>query len=62
MRMDDESQIETAGAVVRYVQRGGKIWIRVFPDKPITNRPRSNHGWRKGSCGVVFPVRRDALI
>ena len=33
-------QIESARrAINRYVRRGGKIWIRVFPDKPITNKP-----------------------
>ena len=26
-------------AISRYIKRGGKIWIRVFPDKPITNKP-----------------------
>ena len=33
-------QIEAARrALTRHVKRGGKIWIRVFPDKPITNKP-----------------------
>ena len=33
-------QIESARvAVTRHVKRGGKIWIRVFPDKPITTKP-----------------------
>ncbi len=33
-------QIEAARrAMTRYVKRGGKIWIRVFPDKPITTKP-----------------------
>ena len=33
-------QIEAARrAVSRYVKRGGKMWIRVFPDKPITQKP-----------------------
>jgi len=33
-------QIEAARrAMTRHVQRGGKIWIRVFPDKPITKKP-----------------------
>ena len=33
-------QIEAARrAVSRYVKRGGKMWIRVFPDKPITKKP-----------------------
>jgi large subunit ribosomal protein L16 len=33
-------QIEAARrAISRYIKRGGKIWIRVFPDKPITQKP-----------------------
>ena len=33
-------QIEAARiAITRYVKRGGKVWIRVFPDKPITRKP-----------------------
>lgn len=33
-------QLEAARrAMTRFVQRGGKIWIRVFPDKPVTKRP-----------------------
>ncbi|MEK9895751.1 MAG: 50S ribosomal protein L16 [Burkholderiaceae bacterium] len=33
-------QIEAARrAITRHVKRGGRIWIRVFPDKPITNKP-----------------------
>ena len=33
-------QIEAARrAITRYVKRGGKIWIRIFPDKPITKKP-----------------------
>ncbi len=32
-------QIEAARrAIVRYVRRGGKLWIRIFPDKPVTKR------------------------
>ena len=33
-------QIEAARrAIVRHVKRGGKLWIRVFPDKPVTKKP-----------------------
>jgi len=33
-------QIEAARrAITRYVKRGGKVWIRVFPDKPVTKKP-----------------------
>jgi len=36
----DSRQIEAARiAMTRFVKRGGKIWIRVFPDKPITKKP-----------------------
>lgn len=58
-------QIEAARrAMVRYVQRGGKIWIRVFPDKPITNRPPEvTMGGGKGSpVGFVFPVRPGRIL
>ena len=50
-------QIESARvAMTRYIKRGGKIWIRIFPDKPCTKsrrkpvwekaRARRNTGWR----------------
>ncbi|MEE9452481.1 MAG: 50S ribosomal protein L16 [Gammaproteobacteria bacterium] len=44
-------QIEAARrAMTRYVKRGGKIWIRIFPDKPITNKPLEvRQGKGKGS-------------
>ncbi|MDD4151064.1 MAG: 50S ribosomal protein L16 [Candidatus Gracilibacteria bacterium] len=33
-------QIESARkAIVRYIKRGGKLWIRIFPDKPYTKKP-----------------------
>lgn len=33
-------QIESARrAMTRYIKRGGEVWIRVFPDKPVTSRP-----------------------
>ena len=33
-------QIEAARrAITRYLRRGGKVWIRIFPDKPITKKP-----------------------
>ena len=35
-----DKQIEAARiAMTRFVKRGGKIWVRVFPDKPITKKP-----------------------
>ena len=56
-------QIEAARiALVRHVKRGGRIWIRMFPDKPITKKPletRMGHG--KGApeyyVAVVKPGR-----
>jgi large subunit ribosomal protein L16 len=56
-------QIEAARrAVVRYVQRGGKLWIRVFPDKPVTVKPAETRmGSGKGNVdhwvAVVKPGR-----
>lgn len=56
-------QIEAARrAITRYVRRGGKIWIRIFPDKPITMRPAETRmGSGKGSpefwVAVVKPGR-----
>jgi large subunit ribosomal protein L16 len=56
-------QIEAARrAVVRYVRRGGKLWIRVFPDKPVTVKPAETRmGSGKGTVdhwvAVVKPGR-----
>ena len=34
------NQIEAARiAMTRYIKRGGKVWIKIFPDKPVTNKP-----------------------
>ena len=41
-------QIEAARrAITRHVRRGGKVWIRIFPDKPVTRKPAET---RMGSC------------
>jgi large subunit ribosomal protein L16 len=47
----DSRQIEAARRVItRYVRRGGKVWIRVFPDKPVTKKPAETRmGKGKGS-------------
>ncbi len=56
-------QIEAARrAIVRYVRRGGKLWIRVFPDKPVTTKPAETRmGSGKGNVdhwvAVVKPGR-----
>ncbi len=44
-------QIEAARrAMTRHIKRGGKVWIRIFPDKPITNKPLEvRQGKGKGS-------------
>ncbi len=56
-------QIEAARiAMTRHVKRGGKVWIRVFPDKPITKKPAETRmGKGKGSpeywVAVIKPGR-----
>ena len=47
-----DRQIEAARvAMTRFVKRGGKVWVRVFPDKPITKKPQENRrGHRAGSA------------
>jgi large subunit ribosomal protein L16 len=56
-------QIEAARvAMTRYVKRGGKIWIRIFPDKPVTKKPAETRmGKGKGApeywVAVVKPGR-----
>ena len=56
-------QIEAARrAIVRHVRRGGKLWIRVFPDKPVTAKPAETRmGSGKGNVdhwvAVVKPGR-----
>ena len=45
-------QIEAARiALTRHIKRGGKVWIRVFPDKPITKKPLEQR-MGKGKAGV----------
>ncbi|MCQ2052021.1 MAG: 50S ribosomal protein L16 [Bacteroidaceae bacterium] len=58
-------QIEAARvAVTRYMQRQGQIWIRVFPDKPITKKPLDvRMGKGKGDVeGYVFPLTPGRII
>ncbi|MBR3519263.1 MAG: 50S ribosomal protein L16 [Paludibacteraceae bacterium] len=58
-------QIEAARiAVTRYMQREGKIWIRIFPDKPITKKPADvRMGKGKGSPeGFVFPITPGRIV
>ena len=57
------NQIEAARiAMTRYVKRGGKVWIKIFPDKPVTAKPAETRmGSGKGSLeywvAVVKPGR-----
>jgi len=56
-------QIEAARrAIVRHIRRGGKLWIRIFPDKPITKKPLEvrmgkGKGNVEGWVAVVKPGR-----
>lgn len=57
------NQIEAARiAMTRYTKRGGKVWIKIFPDKPVTSKPAETRmGSGKGSpdhwVAVVKPGR-----
>jgi large subunit ribosomal protein L16 len=58
-------QIEAARiAMTRCIKRGGKVWIRIFPDKPITTKPlETRMGKGKGSPEYwVAPVRAGRII
>ena len=58
-------QLEAARvAVTRYMQREGQIWIRVFPDKPITKKPADvRMGKGKGDpVGFVVPVTPGRIL
>ena len=56
-------QIESARvAITRHIKRGGKVWIRIFPDKPITQKPAETRmgkgkGNPEGWVAVVKPGR-----
>jgi large subunit ribosomal protein L16 len=59
----DSKQIEAARiAMTRHVKRGGKMWIRIFPDKPITKKPAEvrmgkGKGAPEGWVSVIRPGR-----
>ncbi len=58
-------QIEAARqAIVRYMKREGQVWIRIFPDKPITKKPAEvRMGKGKGSPeGFVAPVTPGRIL
>jgi len=57
-------QIEAARiAMTRYIKRGGKVWIRLFPDKPITKKPAETRmGKGKGAPEEWVAVIRPGKI
>jgi len=58
-------QIEAARrAITRYVKRGGKLWIRVYPDKPITKKPvEVRMGKGKGNVEYwVAPIQPGRVL
>jgi len=58
-------QLEAARrSILRYLKKGGKLWIRVFPDKPITSKGvESSMGGKKGAVShYVFPLRPGRII
>ena len=57
-------QIEAARvAITRYVKKGGKLWIRIFPDKPITKKPAETRmGTGKGNVEYYVAVVKPGRI
>jgi large subunit ribosomal protein L16 len=61
----DSRHIESSRvALTRHIKRGGKVWIRVFPDKPITKKPAETRmGSGKGGLDKwVCPIRSGRII
>ena len=59
------NQIESARvAMTRYIKRGGKVWIKIFPDKPITKKPAETRmGKGKGAPEYwVAPVKPGRVM
>jgi len=59
------NQIEAARrALTRYIQKSGKVWIRIFPDKPLTKKPPEvKLGKGKGDpVGYVAPVKPGRVL
>jgi len=63
--MITSNQIESARiAMTRHVKRGGKVWIKVFPDKPVTKKPAETR-MGKGKGAVEFwvaPVKPGRIM
>jgi len=58
-------QIEAARrAVIRYLKKGGKFWIRIFPDKPVTKKGTEvpMGGGKGGVDHYAFPIRPGRII
>jgi len=58
-------QIEAARrAIIRYLKKGGKLWIRIFPDKPITKKGTEvPMGGGKGAIShYAFPIKPGRII
>ena len=58
-------QIEAARvAMTRHIKRGGKVWIRIFPDRPVTRKPAETRmGKGKGTPeGWVAPVKAGRML
>lgn len=60
----DSRQIEASRrAITNYVRRGGKVWIRIFPDKPVTQKPAETRmGSGKGNPEYWVAVVRPGRI
>ena len=59
------NQIEAARiAMTRYMKRGGKVWIRVFPDRPVTAKPlETRQGSGKGApVGWCAPIKPGRIL
>jgi large subunit ribosomal protein L16 len=57
-------QIEAARvALTRYIKRGGKVWIRVFPDKPVSKKPlETRQGKGKGATEFYAAVIKSGRV
>ena len=58
------NQIEAARvAMTRYMKRGGKVWIKIFPDKPVTAKPAETRmGSGKGSLEYLVAVVKPGRV
>ena len=58
-------QIEASRrAIIRYLKKGGKLWIRIFPDKPVTRKGTEvpMGGGKGGVSHYVFPIKPGRII